>query len=142
MKKGKRGNSRKMNKTKGKLLNKKRSNKASTRRKIRQNKKMKKTNKSKLTLKIKNIKKKNKVMKGGAIPFYELNPSAVMEQATYQVKGLLSNSALVDSAQPVPNNLSHNVNPSVLSQPHLDGGAKHLTGVAGESPDTHFASSS
>lgn len=87
------------------------------------------------------IKKYNKkVMKGGAIPFSELNPSTVIDHAMHGVKGMLSGS-LVDNAQHVPNNLPHNVNPSVMNQPHLDGRNDGVLSVAGDSPDVHFASS-
>jgi len=80
-----------------------------------------------------------KVLKGGAIPFSELNPSLVLEHTMHDVKGMLSGS-LIDTAQTVPNNLSHNVNPSVMSQPYLDGnvGGGALN-VAGDSPEVLFA---
>lgn len=82
-----------------------------------------------------------KIMRGGAIPFSELNPSTAMDHAMYGVKGMLAGS-LIDNAQHVPNNLSHQVNPSVTNQPHLDGGSSgDLLNVAGESPGVHFASS-
>ena len=79
-----------------------------------------------------------KVMKGGAIPFSELNPSTVLDHTMHGVKGMLSGS-LVDNAQHVPDNLPHNVNPSVMDQPHLDGTTGESLNVAGDSPDAHFA---
>lgn len=79
-----------------------------------------------------------KVLKGGAIPFSELNPSTVLDHAMHGVKGMLSGS-LIDTAQTVPNNLPHNVNPSVMSQPYLDGNIGGSLNVAGDSPDTLFA---
>ena len=53
-----------------------------------------------------------KVMKGGAIPFSELNPSTVLDHTMHGVKGMLSGS-LVDNAQHVPDNLPHIVKPLV-----------------------------
>uniref|UniRef100_A0A6C0KWX0 Uncharacterized protein n=1 Tax=viral metagenome TaxID=1070528 RepID=A0A6C0KWX0_9ZZZZ len=79
-----------------------------------------------------------KVLKGGAIPFSELNPSLVLEHTMHDVKGMLSGS-LIDTAQTVPNNLSHNVNPSVMSQPYLDGNVGGSLNVAGDSPEVLFA---
>jgi len=79
-----------------------------------------------------------KVMKGGSIPFSELNPSTVLEHTMYGVKGMLSGS-LIDNADYVPNNLPHNVNPSVMDQPYLDTTTGDSLNVAGDSPNTHFA---
>tara|TARA_B110000114_G_scaffold152036_1_gene163548 strand:+ start:229 stop:627 length:399 start_codon:yes stop_codon:yes gene_type:complete len=81
-------------------------------------------------------KKSRKNMKGGAIPFSELNPSTVLEHVLHGAGS--ASSGLVDSAQLVPNSVSFS--PSVLDQPHLDGGASSgLLNVAGGSPDVHFA---
>jgi len=87
-----------------------------------------KTNKSKKQMK--------KVMKGGAIPFSELNPSTVMDHTFHGVTGGMSGS-LSDTAQSVPNNLSSG--PSIFDQPYLDATSDGTLNVAGNSPDTHFA---
>jgi hypothetical protein len=87
------------------------------------------------------IRKHNKkVMKGGAIPFSELNPSSLLDHTMYGVKGMIG-PLFLDDTQPVPNNLPHLVNPSVMYQPYLDGKIGESLNVAGESPDVHFASS-
>ena len=105
-------------------------------------KKHKKSGKARKSLKNKSMsrfkRRKTKVMKGGAIPFSELNPSTVLDHAMHDVKGMLSGS-LIDTAQTVPNNLPHNVNPSVMSQPYLDGNVAGSLNVAGGSPDVLFA---
>ena len=87
-----------------------------------------KTNKSKKQMK--------KVMKGGAIPFSELNPSTVMDHMFHGVNSGMSGS-LSDTAQSVPNNLSSG--PSIFDQPYLDATSDGTLNVAGDSPDTHFA---
>lgn len=96
-----------------------------------------KTKRKSLTKK-KNMKKQEmkKVMKGGAIPFSELNPSTVMEHAFHGVKGGMSGS-LADTAQSVPNNLASG--PSIFDQPYLDATTDGPLNVAGASADTHFA---
>jgi len=105
--------------------NKSKSKKFIRNRKVKQHKKVK-TRK----------KKSRKNMKGGAIPFSELNPSTVLEHVLHGVGS--ASSSLVDSAQLVPNSVSFG--PSVLDQPHLDGVASSgLLNVAGDSPDVHFA---
>jgi len=95
----------------------------------------KKKSKAKKHLKSKsNTRKKNKmVMKGGAIPFSELNPSLVLDRITDQVYGLFSDKALM-----VPNNLLSTS--SVVDQPHLDAAPEVGLGVAGKSSLYHFAS--
>ena len=86
-----------------------------------------KTNKSKKQMK--------KVMKGGAIPFSELNPSTVMDHMFHGHSGM--SGSLSDTAQSVPNNLSSG--PSIFDQPYLDATSDGTLNVAGDSPDTHFA---
>ena len=76
-------------------------------------------------------------MKGGAIPFSELNPSTVMEHTFHGVKGGLSGT-LSDTAQSVPNNLESS--PSIFDQPYLDATTDGTLNVAGASADMHFAS--
>jgi hypothetical protein len=97
-----------------------------------------KKSKNKSITKKRNMKKQEmkKVMKGGAIPFSELNPSTVMEHTFSGVKGGMSGT-LADTAQSVPNNLESG--PSVLDQPYLDATTDGTLNVAGASPDTHFA---
>ena len=75
-------------------------------------------------------------MKGGAIPFSELNPSTIMEHAFHGVRGGMSGS-LADTAQSVPNNLPSG--PSILDHPHLDATTDGALSVAGQSPDIVFA---
>jgi hypothetical protein len=103
---------------------------------LKKNNRVKSKNKS--ITKKRNMKKQEmkKVMKGGAIPFSELNPSTVMEHTFSGVKGGMSGT-LADTAQSVPNNLESG--PSVLDQPYLDATTDGTLNVAGASPDTHFA---
>lgn len=127
-----------------KVLNKKKTKtKKRKSKRFFKNKSVKRHHKSRKTRKIKkknsNKRYNKKVMKGGAIPFSELNPSTIMDNATYTVKEMLS-SSLFDNAQHVPNNLPHNVNPSITKQ-YLDGGMSDSLNVRGDSPDLHFASS-
>lgn len=103
---------------------------------LKKNNRVKSKNKS--ITKKRNMKKQEmtKVMKGGAIPFSELNPSTVMEHTFSGVKGGMSGT-LADTAQSVPNNLESG--PSVLDQPYLDATTDGTLNVAGASADTHFA---
>ena len=105
---------------------------------LKKNNKVKSKTKRKSIIKKKNTKKQEmkKVMKGGAIPFSELNPSTVMEHTFHGVKGGMSGT-LADTAQSVPNNLESG--PSVLDQPYLDATSDGTLNVAGDSADTHFA---
>ena len=91
-------------------------------------------------MKKKSLKKQQmkKIMKGGAIPFSELNPSTLMEHTFSGIKGGLSGT-LADSAQNVPNNLESGA--SVFDQPYLDAISDGTLNVAGESSVTHFAES-
>lgn len=94
--------------------------------------------KRKSMTKKRNVKKQEmkRVMKGGAIPFSELNPSTVMEHTFHGVKGGMSGT-LADTAQSVPNNLEST--PSIFDQPYLDATTDGTLNVAGASADTHFA---
>lgn len=127
-------NFKKNRKTKNKLIKKSRKSKYS--------KKVKKHNKTKLLRKKKkqNTKKRTKmVMKGGALPFSELNPSNVIDQIKYGFSSSLFGGHFSDNAQHVPNNLPHKVSPSVVDQPYLDGKINEPVAVAGDSPEVHFA---
>ena len=103
----------------------------------KKNKTKSRRQKNKRTLKKKMKKKMKKIMKGGAIPFSELNPSTVMEHTFHGVKGGMSGS-LADTAQSVPNNLASG--PSIFDQPYLDATSDSTLNVAGSSPNDHFAS--
>jgi len=83
---------------------------------------------------------KRKIMKGGAIPFSELNPSTIVDHLVHGVYGLFDG-VFIDNAQIVPNNLPHSSssNPSVLKQGHLDGNTYNPASVAGDSPESYFA---
>lgn len=117
-------------KTKSKTFKKKTKN-------MMKKKHLKKKTKIKSTRKSNKSKKQmKKVMKGGDIPFSELNPSTVMEHTFRGVTDRMSGS-LIDTAQSVPNNLSSG--PSILDQPYLDATSDGTLNVAGDSPDTHFA---
>ena len=137
MKKAKKSFSKTMNKKGGKTrMNKKKFLKKKTEKRKslkRKSKKLRKKNPKKLSKK-----HSSKVMKGGAIPFSELNPSTLLDHGSYQVKGLLQGT-LIDNAQSVPNNPPHNVNPSVLESPYINSSTNHSLGVAGNSPDGLFA---
>ena len=127
-----RNNKKKQKKTKSnnrlKRLLSKLTRKRPTRNKCKKKSKAKKHLKSKS-----NTRKKNKiVMKGGAIPFSELNPSRVLDRITDQFGGHFA-----DNAQPVPPNLESTS--SVVDQPYLDQGPKVGLGVAGGSATDHFA---
>ena len=78
------------------------------------------------------IKKNKMMMKGGAIPFSELNPSLVLDRITDQMGGHFSDKALM-----VPNNLPSTS--SVVDHPHLDAAPEVGLGVAGNSSLDHFA---
>lgn len=105
---------------------------------LKKNNRVKSKTKRKSLTKKKNTKKQEmkKVMKGGAIPFSELNPSTVAENTFHGVKGRMSGS-LADTAQSVPNNLESS--PSIFDQPYLDATSDGTLNVAGASADTHFA---
>lgn len=119
-----------LKKTKSKTFKKKTKN-------MMKKKHLKKKTKIKSTRKTNKSKKQmKKVMKGGAIPFSELNPSTVMDHTFHGVKGGMSGS-LSDTAQSVPNNLSSG--PSIFDQPYLDATSDGTFNVAGDSPVTHFA---
>jgi len=123
-----------LKKTKSKTFKKKTKN-------MMKKKHLKKKTKIKSTRKNNKSKKQRKkvmklVMKGGAIPFSELNPSTVMDHTFHGVTGRMSGS-LSDTAQSVPNNLSSG--PSIFDQPYLDATSDGTLNVAGDSPDTHFA---
>jgi len=119
-----------LKKTKSKTFKKKTKN-------MMKKKHLKKKTKIKSTRKTNKSKKQmKKVMKGGAIPFSELNPSTVMDHTFHGVTGGMSGS-LSDTAQSVPNNLSSG--PSIFDQPYLDATSDGTLNVAGNSPDTHFA---
>lgn len=117
-----------LKKTKSKTFKKKTKN-------MMKKKHLKKKTKIKSTRKTNKSKKQmKKVMKGGA--FSELNPSTVMEHTFHGVTDRMSGS-LSDTAQSVPNNLSSG--PSIFDQPYLDATSDGTLNVAGDSPDTHFA---
>lgn len=119
-----------LKKTKSKTFKKKTKN-------VMKKKHLKKKTKIKSTRKTNKSKKQmKKVMKGGAIPFSELNPSTVMDHTFHGVNSGMSGS-LSDTAQSVPNNLSSG--PSIFDQPYLDATSDGTLNVAGDSPDTHFA---
>jgi hypothetical protein len=119
-----------LKKTKSKTFKKKTKN-------VMKKKHLKKKTKIKSTRKTNKSKKQmKKVMKGGAIPFSELNPSTVMDHMFHGVNSGMSGS-LSDTAQSVPNNLSSG--PSIFDQPYLDATSDGTLNVAGDSPDTHFA---
>lgn len=119
-----------LKKTKSKTFKKKTKN-------MMKKKHLKKKTKIKSTRKTNKSKKQmKKVMKGGAIPFSELNPSTVMDHMFHGVNSGMSGS-LSDTAQSVPNNLSSG--PSIFDQPYLDATSDGTLNVAGDSPDTHFA---
>lgn len=112
---------------------------------LNKNKKKNLADQSKKKIKRKNPKSKNKtrkvnkkIMKGGAIPFSELNPNRIMEQASFVTNELLGG-ITSDNPQPVPNNLGHNVNSSPLSQPYLENSVMHEHAVIGDSPSDLFA---
>lgn len=136
MKKAKKSFSKTINKRGKTRMNKKKRPAKYTKRRSLKNKKSNKLRKRNP----KKISKKHssKVMKGGAIPFSELNPSRMLDQGLYQVKGMLQGT-LIDNAQNVPNNPPHNVNPNVLESPYINDGTNHSLGVAGNSPDDLFA---
>lgn len=108
---------------------------------LKKNNTVKSKSKRKSVIKKKNTKKQEvkKVMKGGAIPFSELNPSTIMEHAFHGLRGGMSGS-LADTAQSVPNNLPSG--PSILDHPHLDATTDGALSVAGQSPDIDFATPS
>ena len=107
-------------------------------RNVLKKKNMKKNNSGKSKRKgLTKKKSMKKLMKGGAIPFSELNPSTVMEHTFHGVKGGLSGT-LSDTAQSVPNNLESS--PSIFDQPYLDATTDGTLNVAGASADMHFAS--
>lgn len=119
-----------LKKTKSKTFKKKTKN-------MMKKKHLKKKTKIKSTRKNSKSKKQmKKVMKGGAIPFSELNPSIVVDHTFYGVTGGISGT-LIDTAQSVPNNLSSG--PSIFDQPYLDATSDGTFNVAGDSPVTHFA---
>ena len=118
-----------LKKTKSKTFKKKTKN-------MMKKKDLKKKTKIKSTRKTNKSKKQGKkVMKGGAIPFSELNPSTVMDHTFHGVGGM--SGSLSDTAQSVPNNLSSG--PSIFDQPYLDATSDGTFNVAGDSPVTHFA---
>ena len=114
-----------------------RKNKKSTRNKGKKKSKAKKELKSKAKKNLKsklNTRKRNKMMmKGGAIPFSELNPSLIFDRVKDNLSGHLSDKALM-----VPNNLASTS--SVVDHPHLDAAPEVGLGVAGKSSLYHFAS--
>jgi hypothetical protein len=114
-------------KIKKKLLNKKKSNRNKGKKKL--NIKTKKNVKSKPK-----FRKKSKMkMKGGAIPFSEINPSIMFDHIKDNTKFLYK-----DHVQMVPNNLKSTSN--IVDHPHLVKSPEIGLGVAGSSSLTHFAS--
>lgn len=85
---------------------------------------------------LKKARAKVKTMKGGAIPFSELNPMVAIDNMKYGAAELLRGA--MDYPQPAPNNLDHNVNPNVVSQPYMENSQVGQSVVVGTDPENLF----